>query len=194
MDDGKVDDPGFLARWSRRKALARQGVTLTDPPAPAAATDAAAPTAAAQPVAPISAPSPPEIALPSMDDVDALAPGAEVSRFVAPGVDPKVRNAALKKLFADPHFNQMDGLDTYVEDFGRPDPLPAAMLRRMVQSTALGLVDPDPALPAAADRPGHPAPPPTLCDEDPDLRLQPHDAAGPSGAGPGPGPDAGRER
>ena len=191
MDDDAIDDAGFLARWSRRKALARQGVTLPDPPAPATAPEAAAPAEPALPASPAPAP---EMALPTMDDVDALAPGAEIGRFVAPGVDPGVRNAALKKLFADPHFNQMDGLDTYIEDFGRPDPLPAATLRRMVQSTALGLFDHDPALPAPADRPGHPAPPPIPCDEDPDLRLQPHDAAGSPRAGPSPEPDAGHER
>jgi hypothetical protein len=33
-----------------------------------------------------------------------------------------VRNAALKKLFTDPHFNVMDGLDVYIDDYGKPDP------------------------------------------------------------------------
>ena len=50
-------------------------------------------------------------------------------------------NAALKKLFSDPHFNVMDGLDTYIDDYGKPDPLPPVMLRRMAQSTFLGLFD-----------------------------------------------------
>ena len=30
----------------------------------------------------------------------------------------------MKKLFSDPHFNVMDGLDTYIDDYGKPDPLP----------------------------------------------------------------------
>ena len=45
----------------------------------------------------------------------------------------------MKKLFSDPHFNVMDGLDTYIDDYGKPDPIPASMLRQMVQSQALGL-------------------------------------------------------
>jgi hypothetical protein len=35
----------------------------------------------------------------------------------------------------------MDGLDTYIDDYGKPDPLPAGMLRQMVQSQLLGLFD-----------------------------------------------------
>ncbi len=60
---------------------------------------------------------------------------------MAPGVDAQVKNAAMKKLFADPHFNVMDGLDTYIDDYGRADPIPKAMLRQMVQARMLGLLD-----------------------------------------------------
>ena len=47
----------------------------------------------------------------------------------------------MKKLFSDPHFNVMDGLDTYIDDYGKPDPIPLSMLRRMNQSAVLGLFD-----------------------------------------------------
>ena len=187
-------DTGFFARWSQRKALAREGVEPTEPP-PAAEPEvvqAAKPSGgAATPLAPgESAPAPPP---PTLEDVEALAPGADVRRFVAPGVDPDVRHAALKKLFADPHFNVMDGLDTYIDDYHTPDPLPAAMLRRMVQSAALGLLaDESPAAGDAADAQSLPTAAPR--DEDPDLRLQRHDATGPDGARPGASPDAGGER
>lgn len=76
-----------------------------------------------------------------MADVAGLTRQSDFSRFVAPGVDGDVKNAALKKLFADPHFNLMDGLDTYIDDYGRPDPLPPGMLRRLAQSSLLGLLD-----------------------------------------------------
>ena len=45
----------------------------------------------------------------------------------------------MKKLFSDPHFNVMDGLDTYIDDYGKADPIPLSMLRRMNQSAVLGL-------------------------------------------------------
>ncbi|WP_443112115.1 DUF3306 domain-containing protein [Aquabacterium sp. OR-4] len=86
------------------------------------------------------------------------ADAGDYSRFVARGVQPEVKNAALKKLFSDPHFNVMDGLDIYIDDYGKPDPLPAAMLRQMVQSRFLGLFDDedekDGATPAQPGPPG----------------------------------------
>ena len=129
----------------------------------------------------------------------ALTRESDYARFVAPGVDAGVKNAALKKLFTDPHFNLMDGLDTYIDDYGRPDPLPAGMLRQMAQSKSLGLFsdDPDPEDPSANPSPST-GPDPRLTtqprpDEDLDLRLQPHDDDRPPGPGQGLGPDAGRE-
>ncbi len=123
---------------------------------------------------------------------------SDFSRFVAPGVDGEVKNAALRKLFGDPHFNVMDGLDTYIDDYNKPDPLPLSSLRKMAQAAFLGLVDPEPsatpdtASGAAATTAGPysvevddaAAGGATPCkpDENADLRLQPHDAAGCGGA------------
>ncbi|HSQ71358.1 MAG TPA: DUF3306 domain-containing protein [Rubrivivax sp.] len=78
---------------------------------------------------------------PTLEEARALTPASDFTRFVAPGVDTEVKNAAMKKLFADPHFNVMDGLDTYIDDYGRSDPIPKAMLRQMVQARMLGLLD-----------------------------------------------------
>jgi hypothetical protein len=46
-----------------------------------------------------------------------------------PDVDPAVQQAAMKKMFTDPHFNVMDGLDIYIDDYSKPDPLPPGMLK-----------------------------------------------------------------
>jgi hypothetical protein len=183
---------GFFSRWSQRKVQVRQGVALPEP-APAAVPAAAVPVVPEPPAGVDAATVAPAEPLPTLDDVARLPDGAEVARFVARGVDPAVKNAALKKLFADPHFNVMDGLDIYIDDYGRPDPLPAAMLRQMAQSRVLGLFDDGPTAPS-------PAVPDSLADaaagvlpdEDPDLRLQPHDAAGHPGDRPCAGDDAGR--
>jgi hypothetical protein len=239
-----AQDPGsFLARWSRRKAEDRRGAAR--PPAPpATAVPAAAAAVPARPAAaaPSAGPSPALTAdrpgdgatlahaaetpaappAPTLEDVAALRPDAEdFSRFVARDVSPEVRNAALKKLFADPHFNVMDGLDTYIEDYGRPDPLPArlrALMTEGSQGRFLGLFDderpkdaaatsppcagpageralqtPDNASPAGSAPPADARPdlPTAAPDEDADLRLQPHDAAGPAGPPAGAGPAAG---
>jgi hypothetical protein len=201
------DEPsGFLSRWSRRKVQVRQGAApaepvpeVVSPPAPLVAAATLAPVPAAATVeTPRETPPAPTLA-----DVAALGPQSDYTRFIAPGVDSGVKNAALKKLFTDPHFNLMDGLDTYIDDYGKPDPLPEGMLRQMAQSQFLGLFDHE--KPPAESAAGPAADPPPVVataptdstldtdpDEDADLRLQPHDAAGPPGPGAGPEPDAGR--
>jgi hypothetical protein len=74
--------------------------------------------------------------------------------FMSADVDPQLRVRALKKLFADPHFNRMDGLDVYIDDYSKPDPMPLAFIRRLAQSRILGLSDepaPDHVVPGEAD-------------------------------------------
>ena len=196
------DADGFFARWSRRKVGQQEGGVPPETPAvqPAVA-EAAAAVPAPQAVPPPAAEAPP----PTLDDVAALAPGDEVSRFVARGVDEAVKRAAMRKLFADPHFNIMDGLDIYIDDYSLPDPIPAAMLRGLNQSRSLGLfadADEDKpqaqAAPAAGTIPDQDAEPqaapaaeavPQTDDEDPDLQLQPDDAAGRPGPEEGAGPE-----
>lgn len=66
--------------------------------------------------------------LPQMHDVEQLHEESDFSVFMCDGVDESVRRSAMKKLFANPHFNVMDGLDIYVADYSQPDPLPPGML------------------------------------------------------------------
>jgi hypothetical protein len=80
--------------------------------------------------------------LPSMKDVAALAADADYSPFLARGVDKAVRRAAMKKLFSDPHFNVMDGLDIYIDDYTKPSPLPPGMLENLRH--AKSTLDPKP--------------------------------------------------
>jgi hypothetical protein len=203
------DDDGFVSRWSRRKAQGRSARTVSEPlvaPLPLDARLPAPPEASPLPADPRvdEPPAPPP--LPTLADVAQLGPDSDFSRFVTPGVDETVKHAAMKKLFADPHFNVMDGLDTYIDDYGKPDPIPEAMLRRMTQSKLLRLFDEEEPQPdaqaqpvvvaactdgaAAAALPQSPAAesggdaPETHTDEDTALRLQPDDAADPAGAGP----------
>ena len=186
---------GFLSRWSRRKAQVRDGATALPVAEPAQVT-AAAP--AAQPVveapvvaraAPASAEAPP---LPTLADVAKLTRESDYSRFVAGGVDEGVKRAAMKKLFTDPHFNVMDGLDTYIDDYGKPDPIPLAMLRQMNQSKILKLFDDDDEEEKDKDKPAPAADvatPETLNapDDHADLRLQQDDATGRTGPDQGAG-------
>ena len=151
------ESDGFLHRWSRRKVQARAGRLQDDAVPPEPAVDVEAP-AGAEPL-PASAADAPEPPLPTLDDVRALTPDSDFAPFVARRVAPDVKNAALKKLFADPHYNVMDGLDTYIDDYSNMEPLPAPMLRRLASARALAMFDP-------ADEPagGVPAGPPPGAD------------------------------
>src|SRR5207249_277948 len=71
----------------------------------------------------------------SVDTLKGLA--SEYQDFLRPGVDEKLRRSALKKLFHDPHFNVMDGLDTYIDDYSKPDPIPEEMLKSLKQANRL---------------------------------------------------------
>ncbi len=165
------DEGGFFSRWSRRKSEVRSGTAVpAEAPAPAGTLNrqavtpptvvapavGAAPRAepapagiTAQPLAPASSPAAPEPPPLTLDDVRQLTPDADFSPFVAREVAPEVRNAAFKKLFADPKFNVMDGLDIYIDDYSKPDPLPASLARQLVSARSLGLFD-EPPEPTAA--------------------------------------------
>jgi len=155
MSDDAV--AGFFGRWSQRKRAAQAGRPLEEPPAATAdpgasenqANHPTATPAPATPNAPSTAPStaPPAASLPAARDLPTLAdaqqltPASDFQPFMSQGVASEVRNAALKKLFTDPHFNVMDGLDIYIGDYNTPDPLPPEMLRKMVGAQFLGLWD-----------------------------------------------------
>ena len=122
------DDGDFLKRWSRRKVASKA--------VPAGPTADALPAQAGTPPAPIpedeaSAPQP-------LPPVESLTPESDFTAFMKPDVDPGVRREALKVLLRDPRFNVMDGLDVYIDDYSKPDPLPPEWLAKMNQMKHLG--------------------------------------------------------
>ncbi len=141
------DKEPFLSRWSRRKLDSATGKPAPKPAAPAAAT-----TTGSQAAVPAPKPE-----LPPVDSLQGLA--SEYQDFLRPEVDEKLRQSALKKLFHDPHFNVMDGLDTYIDDYSKPDPIPEAMLRTLEHAKGL-LFDDDKK--EAEAKPEKPAEPPTI--------------------------------
>jgi len=203
----------FFDRWSRRKKEAREEV----PPAPAvqemeeaggARIETAMPLpAAASPAAGLPAEGPAEIPPPTLAEAEALTPESDFRPFVARNVAPEVKNTAFRKLFADPQFNVMDGLDTYVDDYSKSTPIPDSVLRQMASAKFLRLFEHEEEAEAQqesgapAETPQAAAPPDVAQSEPPeeflpsqqvadaqpasqktddhhaDLRLQPDDAA-----------------
>ena len=220
---------GFISRWSKRKQDVREGKPLAEPASaaptatlPAATASAGQPsplTPAAQATTPAvggssSETTPPE--LPTLADTQNLTPDSDFKPFMVQGVAADVKNAAMKKLFADPHFNVMDRLDTYIDDYSLPDPIPEAMLRKMVSAKFLNLFDDEEEKVAAGSEPDHAVTAaaaladavsrddadcgesksvtqspltldaPKRYDDHLDLRLQPDHAPGPEGTGRSP--------
>lgn len=209
-------DDGFLSRWSRRKAQAQApGSGAASEPLPVTPSAHGRPVAGTLPqgqpegpfpgqtLAAAGAPDPAEPKQPpgpqeppdsrprpTLADVQGLDAASDYRAFVAPDVDPAVRNAAFKKLFhSDPHFNVMDGLDVYIDDYHTPQPLSRAIMRTLVQARALGLIDDElkeQELPAKDAPPGRP----TSLQDVPDHPAPPSGHEGLADAPPGEAADA----
>ena len=133
MSEEKQD---FLRRWSRRKL-----------------------DSAASPPAKIENENPAELP-PELPSVDSLTFDSDFRAFMGSKVEQGVKRAALKKLFADPRFNVMDGLDTYIDDYSIENPIPDEMMARLdhVRQTLFGRdEEKDEAKPAQADKPAEAA-------------------------------------
>jgi hypothetical protein len=199
--------PFSLKRWSQRKLEATRAApaptratpestraTPEPPPAPreplrpptsrADSRESDLPTGADAGVAraPIGT-GPREAGAPSVDaaplpPVESLTIDSDFSSFLAPEVDEGLRRRALRQLFRDPHFNAMDGLDVYIDDYSTPDPISAETVRQLVQ--ARYIFDP----------------PKTRVNADGVVEDVPHDDVAAAGATPGPplpGRDPGTE-
>lgn len=112
-----MEAESFFARWAKRNAEAAEEKRAE---------------AEQQPVE--------QLPPPTLEDVAQLTPESDFKRFVASGIDEDVRRSAMKKLFSDPHFNVMDGLDVYIEDYNSFEPIPEAMLAML--NHAKGLLNP----------------------------------------------------
>ncbi len=112
-----MEAESFFARWAKRNAEAAEEKQLAVSP-PASVEEAPKPA-------------------PTLEDVAQLTTDSDFKPFVARGVDENVRRSALKKLFADPQFNVMDGLDVYIDDYNKFEPLTPQMLMALTHAKAL---------------------------------------------------------
>lgn len=140
-----TDDPGSrgfsLTRWSQRKLEAARSASAPGPEAAAAPETSAPPASAPSPATP-SAVAPESTPAAALPPIESLTIDSDFSVFLGPRVDPAVKLGALKKLFRDPRFNVMDGLDVYIDDYSKPDPLPEGWLEKMTQVARLGVFQP----------------------------------------------------
>jgi hypothetical protein len=134
----------FLARWSRRKrAVDREAEPSAEEAAPLVADVSPAKVGDEGVASGVPFPAPAsaresgeaaELPLPPIETLEGLR--SDYRAFFQQPVGEDLRRAALKKLFADPHFNKMDMLDVYVDDYTKFEPLPAAMRLRLPSARA----------------------------------------------------------
>jgi hypothetical protein len=93
----------FLRRWSRLKREAVPAAGKQDLPAEA----------------------------PALPALDSLTFESDFKAFMHSKVEEGLKRAALKKLFSDPRFNVMDGLDTYIDDYSKEDPISEELLAQL---------------------------------------------------------------
>ena len=136
---------GFLNRWSKRKAGIETDESSDLKKQPNVSSSTISERAEVSSLPKInsdgvsSTDETPKEALPTLEDVLKLTKDSDYSAYVKPGIDPAVQQAAMQKLFSDPHYNIMDGLDIYIDDYSKPDPIPLEMLKQLNQSQLLGL-------------------------------------------------------
>ncbi len=177
MAEGHPSDKGFLGRWSARKVAVKEGKPIAEPVPTqhfdmlsANGSDSIPSTTSvrAELVEAAALQTPPALTL---EDVAALTPASDFSTFVAKGVDSVVKNAAMKKLFADPHYNIMDGLDIYIGDYSTHAPMPQSVIDEITKDGFLNMFQKE-------EIPVEKVPP----NDNPDLQLQRDDAARREGA------------
>ena len=118
-----MDAESFFARWSKRKTQVEQEESGNG-----AADKEQVPVEHQEGVASKSETHDKPLTL---EDVGALTSDSDFRPFVSRGVDESIRRSAMKKLFSDPHFNVMDGLDVYIDDYSKSVPIPAQVLAMM---------------------------------------------------------------
>jgi len=198
-------DANFLRRWSQRKLAAARQPTIEPPPVASAPATVGPPVAApaggaANPAAATGTLPPPDLAgaagtapdeAPSLPAVESLGFDSDFTRFLAPKVDETVKRQALRKLFNDPRFNVMDGLDVYIDDYSKFEPIPADVVAKLKH--ARYIFDPPRTRVNEAghveDVPDEPPPGPVASTDAQDAQAAAtgtgHDGAGAGAAAPG---------
>ena len=73
-------------------------------------------------------------AAPALPPVDKLTPESDFAPFMHPKVADALRRGALKKLFADPHFNVPDLNEAFSGDWTGGEPIPEELLKTLNQA------------------------------------------------------------
>jgi hypothetical protein len=125
-----AEEAGFLRRWSQRKQAIARGEAPPEPVAPLAPLSASGAAVDARDALPLPDPA-------------SLTLADDFSAFLRPKVPAALKRQAMAQLFSDPHFNQVDGLDIYMDDYNLIPDMDDAY--RGLLRHARSVLDPTPA-------------------------------------------------
>jgi hypothetical protein len=130
-DSPKPPERFSLSRWSRRKLASARAESAPNPVSSPPRAAAPAGDGTAVPTSPQASEA---TATSALAPIESLTIDSDFTAFLQPAVDEPVKRAALRKLFSDPHFNVMDGLDVYIDDYSKSEPIPAGIVRTLAQA------------------------------------------------------------
>jgi hypothetical protein len=120
-----AEERSFLSRWAQRKQQAQEGKVLDEPEVVATeevadeevATVVDADGASAVTAEVVSTESETQLGAEDLPDPDSIEIGGSFASFMANNVDPDVKKNALRALWKQPHFSEIDGMMEYALDY-----------------------------------------------------------------------------
>jgi len=120
-----AEERSFLSRWAQRKQQAQEDEVLDEPEVAATeevadekvATVVDADGASAVTAEVVSTESETQLGAEDLPDPDSIEIGGSFASFMANNVDPDVKKNALRALWKQPHFSEIDGMMEYALDY-----------------------------------------------------------------------------
>ena len=120
-----AEERSFLSRWAQRKQQAQEDEVLDEPEVAATeevadekvATVVDADGASAVTAEVVSTESETQLGAEDLPDPDSIEIGGSFASFMANNVEPDVKKNALRALWKQPHFSEIDGMMEYALDY-----------------------------------------------------------------------------
>ncbi|MDF0533434.1 DUF3306 domain-containing protein [Shewanella sp. A32] len=146
-----AEERSFLSRWAQRKQQAQQGTDIPDEPeivvddeviaSSVTAETETAISVAAQNVPASATDTDSLLTADDLPDPDSIEIGGSFASFMANNVDPDVKKNALRALWKQPHFSEIDGMMEYALDYSCQPTLSAEVSSQLAKKVFRHLLE-----------------------------------------------------
>ncbi|WP_417762422.1 DUF3306 domain-containing protein [Shewanella sp.] len=162
------DKPSFLNRWALRKQQVQEGQEVSEPTElDASESDAVTDIVTTETEASVSAQSDTEhsasplaeadeerlLGAEDLPDPSQIEAGGSFASFMGKNVDPNVRQAALRALWKQPHFSEIDGMMEYALDYSNQEVLTPEVSTELAKKVFRHLIQEEKTADEAASEP-----------------------------------------